>query len=368
MCDAIYIHIPFCMNKCEYCDFLSFKSVESERDRYVDYLVKEIELYPKYSYDTVYFGGGTPSLLKPEDIKRILDKLDINEDAEVTLEVNPKTVDYEKLRGLKEAGINRVSIGVQSFNEKHLKTLGRLHDKDRAITTFETAREVGFDNISIDLMFSLPNQTIDELKEDLGQIKAMKPEHISIYSLIWEEGTPFYEKLGKGEYTETDNDIEADMYEGIIDSLKEAGYVHYEISNFSLPKKEARHNSKYWENREYVGVGLGASGYLDEIRYKNIVDFEVYYDKIDIKIRPRLEEETVDSEALEEYKFILGLRLLEVGVEAKGNYLRKCVELKDKGYLKIKDGKFVLTEQGVFLANNVFEEFLDLEGEAVRGE
>jgi len=361
MIDAIYIHIPFCMNKCEYCDFLSFKSTGSERDRYVDYLIKEIELYPGYKYDTVYFGGGTPSLLKPEDIERILNKLNINKGTEVTLEVNPKTVDYDKLRAFREAGINRMSIGVQSFNEKHLKTLGRLHDRERAITTFESARSAGFDNISIDLMFSLPDQTMDELSEDLERIKKMKPEHISIYSLIWEEGTPFYEKLGKGEYNETDNEIEAYMYEGIIKRLKAAGYVHYEISNFSLPGKQARHNSKYWENKEYVGVGLGASGYLDDIRYKNIVDFKEYYDKIDTNRRPRIEEEKVDRKAVEEYKFILGLRLLEVGVEAKGNYLKKCLELEKKGYLERRGEKFVLTEQGVFLANNVFQEFLDIE-------
>jgi len=359
MVDAIYIHVPFCVNKCEYCDFLSFKSVKSERDRYVEYLGREIGLYPDYRYDTVYFGGGTPSLLKPEDIKGILDRLDIDGGAEITMEVNPKTVDYEKLKAFREAGVNRVSIGVQTFNEKHLKTLGRLHDRERAMTTFQAAREAGFDNISIDLMFSLPNQTMEELEEDLKQIKNMKPEHISIYSLIWEEGTPFFEKLSAGVYRETDNDLEANMYEGIIESLREAGYEHYEISNFALPGMAARHNSKYWENREYVGVGLGASGYVDRLRYKNIVEFTPYYDKIDEKIKPVESEEWVDSEAEEEYKFILGLRLLQEGVEASGKYLTKCEELERKGFLVRRDGKFVLSQRGVFLANDVFEEFLD---------
>lgn len=359
MCDAIYIHIPFCMNKCEYCDFLSFKSSTAERDRYVEYLIREIELYPKYKYDTVYFGGGTPSLLKPEDVRRILEKLHIGEGAEVTLEVNPKTVDYEKLLGFREAGINRISIGMQSFNEKHLKTLGRLHNRERAIDTYEAGRKAGFDNISIDLMFSLPGQTMEELREDLAKIGELRPEHISIYSLIWEEGTPFFEKLQKGIYQETDNDLEAQMYEEIIEELKRTGYEHYEISNFALPGLAARHNSKYWENREYVGAGLGASGYLDKIRYKNIVDFEGYYDKIDRKIAPVEEREEVSREDEEEYKFILGLRLLNKGVEASGDKLKKCLELCERGFLEEREGRYVLTEKGVFLANNVFEEFLD---------
>ena len=363
MCDAIYIHVPFCMNKCEYCDFLSFKSVGSERDKYVEYLLKEIDLYPEYSYDSVYFGGGTPSLLKPEDIKKILGKMKIGEGAEVTLEVNPKTVDYDKLKALREAGINRISIGMQSFNEKHLKTLGRLHDRGRAIETYEAGKRAGFDNISIDIMFSLPNQTMEELREDLAQVKKMKPEHISIYSLIWEEGTPFFDKLERGEYSETDNDLEGEMYEEIIRELGDAGYVHYEISNFALPGLEARHNSKYWENREYVGLGLGASGYLDRVRYKNIVEFESYYDKIDEKTRPVETTEEVSSEMEREYKFILGLRLLTRGVDAKGRYLDKCLELEKKGFLIRKGDKFILSERGVFIANNVFEEFLDLQGE-----
>ncbi len=359
MVDAIYIHVPFCVNKCEYCDFLSFKSIESERDRYVEYLMREIELYPDYRYDTVYFGGGTPSLLKPEDIKGILDKLDIDGGAEVTMEVNPKTVDYEKLKAFREAGVNRVSIGVQTFNEKYLKTLGRLHNRERAITTYESARRAGFENISIDLMFSLPDQTMEELGRDLSQIIQMKPEHISIYSLIWEEGTPFFEKLREGVYHETDNDLEANMYEGIIDKLREAGYEHYEISNFALPGMAARHNSKYWKNREYLGVGLGASGYVDRVRYKNIVEFTSYYDKIDEKIKPVESEEWVDSEAEEEYRFILGLRLLQEGVEASGRYLARCEELEKKGLLERREGRFVLSQRGVFLANDVFEEFLD---------
>lgn len=165
MADAIYIHVPFCVKKCDYCDFLSFQSTKEERKKYVEFLIKEIRMYPKYKYDTVYFGGGTPSLLEPCDVKLILDELDIKEDAEVTLEANPKTVDYEKLKGFREAGINRLSMGIQSFSDKFLKILGRLHNSTEGEEAYFTARKAGFENISLDLMFSLPNQNIEDVKK-----------------------------------------------------------------------------------------------------------------------------------------------------------------------------------------------------------
>ena len=277
MVDGIYIHIPFCLNKCNYCDFLSFKSNGEERKKYVDYLLKELDLYPNYRYNTVYFGGGTPSLLDLEDVERILKRLDIAENAEVTMEVNPKTVDFDKLCKLRKIGINRLSIGIQSFDEKYLKILGRMHTSEEGIETFENARRAGFDNISLDLMFSLPGQNVEEVLKDLNKLLDMKPEHFSIYSLIWEEGTVFFEKLKKGILRETENEIEAEMFEKIIDTAEKRGYLHYEISNFCLEGKEAVHNTKYWENKEYLGIGLGASGYLENIRYKNQMKFLEYY-------------------------------------------------------------------------------------------
>lgn len=364
MVDAIYIHIPFCVKKCGYCDFLSFQSDEKQRDRYVDSLVNEIRLYPKIKYDTIYFGGGTPSLLEPFQIKKILDELDFDKDTEVTLEVNPKTVTKEKLQELKNIGINRLSIGIQSFNEKFLKKLGRIHTNSEGIATYELAREIGFKNISIDLMFSLPDQTIDELKEDLDKVFLLNPEHFSIYSLIWEEGTPFYEKLLSGEYQETDNDIEADMYKMIIERSKENNYHHYEISNFCKEGKESRHNTKYWRNREYIGVGLGASGYLRNIRYRNISEFSEYFNEIENKRFPRVEGEIVDNKMLEEYRHILGLRLLEEGISLSSDekYFNIYQKLLKNGYIKeviIENQKrYLLTERGLFLANEVFEEFI----------
>ena len=364
MVDAIYIHIPFCVKKCGYCDFLSFQSTEPQREEYINKIIDEIRLYPKVKYDTIYFGGGTPSLLEPYQVKKILKELDFDETTEITLEVNPKTVDKEKLEQLKEVGINRLSIGIQSFNENFLKKLGRIHSKDEGINTYNLAREIGFKNISIDLMFSLPEQKIEDLKEDLKMIFKLNPEHFSIYSLIWEEGTPFYEKLLSGEYHETDNDIEADMYKLIIDSSKKNGYHHYEISNFCKEGKESRHNTKYWRNGEYIGVGLGASGYIDSVRYKNTSDFKEYFKFLEEKRFPKMEEEKVDEILKEEYRHILGLRLLEEGISQsnEGRYQKKYESLKKNGYMtekKIKnEDRYILTEKGLFLANEVFEEFI----------
>lgn len=362
--DAIYIHIPFCVKKCGYCDFLSFQSTEEQREKYINKLIDEIKLYPKVKYDTIYFGGGTPSLLTSEQVKKILNHLKFDERTEITLEVNPKTIDSNKLKEFKNIGINRLSIGIQSFNEKFLKKLGRIHSKEEGIEIYKLAREIGFKNISLDLMFSLPDQTLDEVKEDLEMLFSLEPEHFSIYSLIWEEGTPFYEKLLSGEYHETENDTEADMYKMIIDRSKERGYHHYEISNFCKTGKESRHNTKYWKNKEYIGVGLGASGYLKNNRYKNSSNFEEYFDKINKGKFPRIEEEFVDNDMLEEYRHILGLRLLEEGIKESDDIKYKNIYTKLmknkflKKFEKENEKRYILTEKGLFLANEVFEEFI----------
>lgn len=358
MLNGIYIHIPFCLNKCNYCDFLSFKSDTSDREKYVDALIDEINMYPKFSYETVYFGGGTPSLLTSEQVKRILSNLNILKNSEVTLEVNPKTVTLEKFKAFKDAGINRVSIGIQSFNSNNLKTLGRMHSSSEGEEAFFLAREAGFDNISLDLMFSLPDQTLENLQEDLNKLFSLKPEHFSIYSLIWEEGTEFFRKLEKGEFKETENELEAKMYDLIIDEAMKNGYEHYEISNFSLPGKRARHNTKYWKNEEYLGVGLGASGYYNGIRYKNNLTFLEYYDKISNGIKPIFEEDPISRDEKEIYEYILGLRIIPDGIVPKGKYLSLCNSLVDRGLLIKKDENYILSRKGVLLANDVFNEFI----------
>lgn len=358
MVKGIYIHIPFCLNKCNYCDFLSFKSSEEMREKYIDYLIKEIKMYPEIEFESVYFGGGTPSILSTQQIERVISSLRISKNAEVTLEVNPKTVTLEKLKELRKIGINRVSIGVQSFKEENLKLLGRMHNSKDAKEVYSWAREAGFENISLDLMFSLPNQTKEDLKEDLEVLFKLHPEHFSIYSLIWEEGTVFFEKLKKGELKETENEVEAEMFELIIREAKKNGYVHYEISNFSLPKKEAIHNTRYWKNEEYIGVGLGASGYYKNIRYKNCLKFNDYYGIIDSNELPIFEKEKVEEEEKEIYRYILGLRLLKEGIEAKGKYIQICKKLVEKDLLKEIDNRYYLSNKGLFLANDVFNEFL----------
>ncbi|MEG0068547.1 radical SAM family heme chaperone HemW [Cetobacterium sp.] len=359
MLNGIYIHIPFCLNKCNYCDFLSFKSTIDDRERYVDALIKEINMYPNFSLDTVYFGGGTPSLLTPEQVSRILSNLNIVENAEITLEVNPKTVNLEKFKEFRKAGINRVSIGIQSFNTDNLKTLGRMHSSAEGEEAFFFAREAGFENISLDLMFSLPNQTLDNLKLDLNKLFSLRPEHFSIYSLIWEEGTEFFTKLEKGEYKETDNDLEASMYELIIDEAEKQGYIQYEISNFCLPGKRALHNTKYWKNEEYLGIGLGASGYYNGIRYKNDLTFSEYYGKISSGIKPILEEEFVSPDEKEVYEYILGLRVIPDGISPRGKYIALCETLVKKGFLiKTDTNNYILSKKGILMANDVFSEFI----------
>lgn len=194
-----------------------------------------------------------------------------------------------------------------------------MHSSEEGIETYYNARKAGFENISLDLMFSLPGQSVEEVENDLKKLLEMKPEHFSIYSLIWEEGTVFFEKLKKGLLRETENEIEADMFEKIIDTAEEAGYIHYEISNFSLPEKEAVHNTKYWENKEYLGIGLGASGYINDIRYKNQMKFLEYYDSIESRVKPIMEKEMVTLKEREEYKYILGFRLLKKELSQKGS-------------------------------------------------
>lgn len=358
MLSAMYMHIPFCLNKCNYCDFLSFKSTDEEREKYVDAIICEINMYPKFPLETVYFGGGTPSLLTPEQISRILNNLNIKSSAEITLEVNPKTVTFEKLKLFKKAGINRISIGIQSFNDETLKLLGRLHSSAEGEEAFHLARKAGFENISLDLMFSLPNQTLDDLKSDLTHLFSLKPEHFSIYSLIWEEGTDFFAKLESGIYKETDNDLEASMYELIIDEAKKNGYIHYEISNFCLPEKRAIHNTKYWKNEEYLGIGIGASGYYQDIRYKNILKIPEYYARISNNIKPILEEEFIDSNEKELYEYILGLRIIPDGIVPKGKYIDLCDSLVNSGFLIKDNSQYNLSRKGILMANDVFSKFI----------
>ena len=362
--DAIYLHIPFCTKKCDYCDFCTFINMNKEYEKYCTALIEEIKLYPKENlYDTIYFGGGTPSLLPVNLISDIMVNLKYKKDSEITLELNPNDITRENLKSLKEIGINRLSIGIQSFQDHILKFIGRDHTGNDAIKIFKESREVGFENISVDVMFGIPNQNLDDLKKDLELIKELSPENISIYSLIWEEGTLFWSKLQKGILFEMDQDLEADMFEYIIDFLTDLGYIHYEISNFSKENMYGKHNIKYWENKEFIGVGLSASEYLNGIRTSSVKNFHKYYCSLKNKKKPIDEKtiEIVDEKEKEKLKSMLGLRLVKKGTEYFNN--KKIENLLKDGLLEIfenEEGKkrLRLTRKGILLANNVFIEFV----------
>ena len=367
--DAIYIHIPFCDKKCEYCDFCTFVRMEKEYRKYVDHLIREIRMYPKFKYDTIYFGGGTPSVLPVGMIKEIMDELNWTGNAEITLELNPTDMTLEKLKEIREIGINRLSIGIQSFQNHVLKFIGRQHSSGDAVNVYKMARKAGFKNITVDLMFGIPNQSIEDLQKDLNILKELKPENVSIYSLIWEEGTVFWSKLQKGILSEIDQDVEAQMYEMIIEFFNENGYCHYEISNFARidenfqknrninknynlekridfqnfseikkneetlkneifqniesfemikerQKNSGRHNLKYWRNKKFIGVGMSAAAYYGENRHSNVRTFNRYYKFLDNEKLPIDENtvEIVDEIESEKLSRMLGLRLIQEGI------------------------------------------------------
>ena len=278
---GVYIHIPFCLRKCKYCDFLSFVSDKETMVKYVESLCEEIRGFfqkeKDYQVTTVYFGGGTPSILEAEWTEKILNTLkdvaSIAPDAEISTEANPGTLSFEKLVTYRNCGVNRLSIGLQSTQEKELSYLGRIHSYEQFLESYRLAREAGFENINIDLMSAVPYQTLESWKETLDRILALKPEHISAYSLIVEEGTPFYED-DELEYLIPDEDTERRMYEVTEEHLQKQGYYRYEVSNYALPGKECAHNILYWKRGDYIGFGLGASSCIREARFKNTDDMK----------------------------------------------------------------------------------------------
>lgn len=376
----LYLHIPFCVKKCNYCDFLSAPAGEETRAAYVDALLEEIRGFDEpedYEVVTVFFGGGTPSILPGQAIFQIMEalreKFSFRKGAEITLEANPGTVDKEKLSFYKKAGINRLSFGLQSADAEELKKLGRIHTWEKFLESFQLAREAGFSNINVDLMSALPGQTKESWEKTLRQVLALQPEHISAYSLIIEEGTPFYqlyekdvERRDAGEEPELipSEEEERAMYEATGRILKEQGYLHYEISNYAKPGRECCHNLGYWQRRDYLGFGLGASTLLNPVRYKNTEDLEAYlggdFSKKEFFVL------TKDNQ-IEETMF-LGLRVLEgvskeqfreqFSCELRVVYRKELEKLEKEGLLE-EEGDFVrLTSRGIDLSNPVLAEFL----------
>ena len=370
---GLYIHIPFCRTKCLYCDFCSFVSRdEKQREAYVGALLREIEARgtKDYSVDTVYFGGGTPSLLSAEQIGRILGEIkesfNVSPDAEITLECNPMTVSDgdEYFKELRALGVNRLSLGVQSAVDGELKLIGRRHSFEDAKATFLAARGAGFENISVDLMLGIPSQTLDSLRVSANQVINLAAEHISIYSLQLEEGTPLFRMRER--YSLADDDAAADMYELVVKMMKDAGYRHYEISNFARGGRESKHNCKYWRLDEYLGLGLAAHSDFGGKRLENTRDMERYLGG------EWLEAESDISNSEREFEFLmLGFRtadgisksefLARFGVEFDEKCGEKVEKFKKLGYFCEKGDALALTERGFEVSNAILTEILDFD-------
>lgn len=378
----LYVHIPFCVKKCRYCDFLSMPADENTKNLYAEALCHEIEYYGRASVETVYFGGGTPSVIGAERLVRILECIRnhfaVREDAEITIEINPATIDKKGLQKLKENGVNRLSIGLQSTNDEELKLLGRIHNYMDFLRMYDHAREVGFKNLNVDLISSLPGQSVERYLESLEKIIELKPEHISSYSLILEEGTPFYEVYSQRPDLLPDEDTDRRMYYLTKDELQRAGYVRYEISNYAKAGCESKHNSGYWKRAPYLGLGLGASSFINHTRWKNISKLKEYlqiWGQTEFKRKElfdgcRVEKEKLTlQDEMAEYMY-LGLRMSE-GVsmerfeqcfdrkmsEVYGDILEK-LEKQELLVIEGQKDRVYLTDFGMDVSNYVFEKFL----------
>jgi oxygen-independent coproporphyrinogen-3 oxidase len=366
---GIYIHIPFCEKKCIYCDFYS-EADHSDRNIFIQFLLKEIEMYNRYfnleKIETIYLGGGTPSLLEPMQVKKILTYVNKNfkvcNNAEISFEVNPGTVDKQKLLDYKYIGINRLSIGVQSLHEEDLKFLTRIHTVDESLSCYEAARLSGFENISIDLIYGLPTQTIESWKKVLNQAIELKPQHISAYNLIVEEGTPLFRLVGEKRVSKASEEIETQMFEETINLLTSAGYRHYEVSNYALPNFEARHNENYWNYSTYFGFGPSAHSFFDKKRWWNVRSIFSYYSRIDNRILPVDAQETLDRTQQISELIMLGLRSKGVDIgkleaDLQFDFLKSFDQtiksLIENQFGVLRDGYFSLTGKGILISDEI---------------
>lgn len=369
---GLYIHIPFCKSKCFYCDFTSFVGKDSLMEDYVDALIKEIKLSAtSKTFDSVYFGGGTPSALPDYLIERLLDVIfsfDIKKDAEITFEMNPESVTKEKAELLKKKGINRISIGLQSSQNHILKKIGRVHDFNTFKSAYQILREVGFNNINIDVMYGLPLQTTEELSETLDIVTKLKPEHLSVYSLILEEGTIIEDMIEKGRVSLPKEDELLSMMKLVKDKLNQNNYIRYEISNYALEGLESKHNFKYWNFSEYVAVGVSASGFEDGIRYTNTSDINEYIQKINNNISPKeVVHKNSKEENIEEFIF-MGLRTNRgVNLDSYQNIFNEKItdrfkdvieKYRSLNLIKMDDHTLVLTPEAFDVSNYIMSDFI----------
>lgn len=375
---GLYIHVPFCAQKCNYCDFNSYKI--EEKNQKTDYLIsirKEMELYKEEfknkEFTSVFLGGGTPSILTPEELTTLMENIysnfNIGKDAEITMECNPGTLDKAKLKAIKSLGINRLSMGLQVTQDHHLKYIGRIHTYEQFEKNYKDAIEVGINNINVDLMYSLPNQSFDEWKETLNKIINLNPSHISAYSLILEEGTKFYDMYLNKEFELNDEEVDINIYNYTIDTLCKNGYHQYEISNYAKEGYECKHNIVYWKCDNYLGLGPGASGYINNYRYSNICDIKGYNKCLEYDKRP-IEEKNILSKKDEMEEFIfMGLRMNKginldefykrFNIDFKHRYNDILGKLKNLNLIIEQNNNIILTQRGREISNTVFVEFID---------
>lgn len=358
--NSLYIHIPFCEHICPYCDFTKLFYFSKFSKPYLEALFKEIDSYHLRKMETIYIGGGTPTSLSDEEFESLLKKVSnlLKDGGELTCEANVENLTIQKLSLMARYGVNRLSIGIQSTHDERLSQIGRFHTFEKAKEVIKKARDAGFRKINVDLMYGFPGQTLDEVKDDVKNILSLNTEHVSIYSLIVEPGTLFFKK----NIHEQNSDESRQFYDTILSLMRDAGYERYEISNFSKPGYESRHNLVYWNNQEYYGVGLGASGYVNGVRYKNTVNLDNY-----LKGNYVLERETVDQKLLREYFLMTHLRLKE------GFLLKNYQDLFDEDFHKkfhdyitelvnqklavIDDKKFALTDDGLMIMDSILIRF-----------
>ncbi len=372
---ALYFHIPYCKQKCPYCDFNSYDNGINKD--FVTALKEEIGIKSKnidqYQIGSVFFGGGTPTTLSSFQITDILNfcfnKFSIKSDCEVSIEANPGTIDYQYLKLLRNKCFNRLSLGCQSFNDDLLKKIERIHNCDEIFQSVSAARKAGFKNISLDLMFGLPGQSFDIWEETLQSATQLKPTHLSVYNLTIEKETPFYDQLRKGILILPSEELQSKMYKRAVEYLSQAGYIHYEISNFAVKGYECRHNKVYWNNNEYVGFGPGAASYLNGTRSKNILSPEKYIETLlEKKEIPLFEKETLDQKKSMWETLMLGLRMVKginlsdfekrFGKTLDSEFDEKIRKLRNEHFLEYSDKKLKLTRKGILYSNEVFVELI----------
>ena len=368
---SAYVHIPFCTQICYYCDFSKVFIKNQPVDSYLEHLIEEYHSYDIKKLRTLYIGGGTPTALSAPQLafllEKLTDKLDLSYLEELTIEANPGDLDQEKIAVLKDSPVNRVSLGVQTFNDRMLKQIGRSHSEKDIYENIANLKKAGFNNISIDLIYALPKQTMDDVKTNVAKAIALDIPHMSLYSLILENHTVFMNRMRRGKLPLPKEDLEAEMFEYIIAELEKAGFEHYDISNFSKPGFESRHNLMYWDNAEYYGIGAGASGYVDGVRYKNHGPIRHYLQAVEAG-NARVQEEVLTLHEKMEEEMFLGLRKKsgiskkrfeeKFGLSFEDQYGAVVTELTEQGLLVPNRDIVRMTKQGLFLGDTVAEKFI----------